>query len=306
MDNLRNHYAAGTHQELDVRSADHPVAGRGRGPATQRPLNSVREAGPSSPTTPAPPKGPEIVTSRVESPPSRTPEQGILRPTAGGWQSVLTAVVVALLVTAAGFVVKAHTVDAGAVADLNRLRTGLLGALTTGVYHVFSPVPAVLLTVVVTAVIWARTRDLRTAAAFAGVVAGTWLPSAVVKVLVQRPRPELATLAHPYAPALTDFSYPSGHTVFITSLAIALALVVRDTRWRSTAATVGAVVVALVALALVVDGVHFPTDVAASVVWALAVAPAVRYLWVDLVMPRLPLLGDARTASDPAQQEPHA
>lgn len=64
-----------------------------------------------------------------------------------------------------------------------------------------------------------------------------------------------------------------------------------DRRWHATATIIGAAAVAVAALALVTDGVHFPSDVIASVVWTLAVAPAVRYLWVDLVMPRVPLLG---------------
>ncbi len=215
---------------------------------------------------------------------------GILSPIPSGARAIVIAVVVVGLVTVFGFVMKAHPVDVSGVVDLNRLRTGLVGALATGVYHVFSPVPAVLMTVVVAGVIWARTRDLRSAAAFAGVVAGTWLPLAVVKLIVNRPRPESALLAHAYTPALTDPSYPSGHTAFVTSLAIALAMVLGGIRWRTIARTVGALVVAVVAVSLVVDGVHFPSDVVASIVWALAVAPAVRYLWVDLVMPRLPLV----------------
>lgn len=216
---------------------------------------------------------------------------GILQPTPSGVRAIVVAVLVAALVTVVGFVMKAHPVDVSGDVDLNRLRTGLVGALTTGVYHVFSPLPAVLITVVLAAAIWARTKDLRSAAAFAGVVAGTWLPLAVVKLIVNRPRPESALLAHAYTPALTDPSYPSGHTAFVTSLAIAVAMVLGGTRWRTTARTVGAFVVAVVAVSLVVDSVHFPSDVVASIAWALAVAPAVRYLWVDLVMPRLPLVG---------------
>ncbi len=97
-----------------------------------------------------------------------------------------------------------------------------------------------------------------------------------MKLIVHRPRPESALLSHPYTPALTDASYPSRHTVFVATLAIAVVLVLRGTRWQATATTIGAIVVAVVALALVTYGVHFPSDVIASIVWALAVAPAVR------------------------------
>ncbi len=223
---------------------------------------------------------------------------GILQPTTSRARAIAVAVAAAVLVTVGGFVLRAHSVDMGADVDLNRLRTGVVGALATGVYHLFSPVPAVLITVVLTGVIWAWARDLRVAAAFAGVVAATWLPSAVIKLLVHRQRPDSALLSHPYTPALTDASYPSGHAVFVTTLAIALVLVLRGTRWQSPATAIGAVVVAVVAVALVTDGVHFPSDVIASMVWALAVAPAVRYVWVDLVMPRLPLLGAGRPTTE--------
>lgn len=226
-----------------------------------------------------------------------SPPGGILRPSPSGARTIVIAAVVAAVVTVLGFMIKAHPVDVSGAVALNRLRTGLVGTFATGIYHVFSPVPAVLLTVAVAGVIWARTRDLRTVVAFAGVVAGTWLPLAVVKLIVNRPRPESALLAHPYTPALTDPSYPSGHTAFVTSLAIALAMVLWGTRWRAAAAVIGALVVVVVAVSLVVDGVHFPSDVLASVVWALAVAPAARYLWVDVVMPRLPLVGRRRHTS---------
>jgi len=249
-----------------------------------------------------PQKGLEIMTSPVTHATQGARVSrgtGILRPTTSGTRAIVVAVAAAVLITVCGFVLKAHSVDLSGDIDLNRLRTGLVGALATGIYQIFSPVPAVLITVVLTAVIWARSKDLRVAAAFAGVVAATWLPSAAIKLLVRRPRPESTLLSHPYTPALTDASYPSGHTVFVTTLAIALVLVLRSTRWQATATTIGAVVVAVVAVALVTDGVHFPSDVIASIVWALAVAPAVRYVWVDLVMPRLPLLGTMRHTSRP-------
>ena len=228
------------------------------------------------------------------------PGPAILRPTPSGSRAIAVAVVAVALITVIGFVLRAHSVDMGASVALNRLRTGLVGALTTGVYHLFSPAPAVLIIVVLTGVIWARSKELRVAAAFAGVVAITWLPSGVVKLVVDRARPDGALLSHPYTPALTDSSYPSGHTVFVATLAIALVLLLRGTRWQAAAATIGALVVLVVAFALPTDGVHFPSDVIASIVWALTVTPAVRYVWVDLVMPRLPVLGTQRPTSTPA------
>jgi membrane-associated phospholipid phosphatase len=169
---------------------------------------------------------------------------------------------------------------------LNQLHTGVVGSIASGVYAIFSPVPAVILTALLAGLIWAVTRQLRVAMTFAVIVAVTWLPSAVIKALVHRTRPDSSMLSHPFTPFPFDASYPSGHTVFITALAIAVFFLVSGRRARGVAAGVGAVVVAIVAVALLIDGVHFPTDVLASIVWSLAVAPLVLMLWNRFVIPR--------------------
>lgn len=118
------------------------------------------------------------------------------------------------------------------------------------------------------------------------VVALTWIPSDLAKILVERPRPDAQLLAHPYSPAQVDASYPSGHTVFIAAFVIAALYLLGGTRWFRTALVIGIVLVAVVALSLVIDAVHFPTDVLASIVWSLAVAPAARLVWVDWILAR--------------------
>jgi undecaprenyl-diphosphatase len=201
------------------------------------------------------------------------------------WRTpVERAVVVVGLLAVVGFVVRSVPVDAGLAGSLDALHVGVLGALCSAVYAVFEPLPAIVLTIVVTGVVWASTRRLRVAAAFAGVVAVTWLPSAALKVLVGRPRPDGSVLPHPFVPAQPDASFPSGHVVFVTALLIALLMLVPDRRRRRLAAALGAVAVLAVATALCIDGVHWPADVAASVVWSVAVAPAARLLWVDVVL----------------------
>lgn len=196
--------------------------------------------------------------------------------------------VVVVLLLVAGFVLRADPFDAGLASTLNAAHVGALGVLGSAVYAVFEPVPAVLLTVVLTALVWARTRRLVVAAAFAGVVALTWIPSDLLKVVVGRPRPDAAVLTHPFVPAQPDASFPSGHTVFVAALVLAGLMLVTDARRRRILAVAGGVLVLVVAVALAVDGVHWPTDVVASVVWAFAVAPAARVLWVDLLL--LPLV----------------
>jgi membrane-associated phospholipid phosphatase len=205
--------------------------------------------------------------------------------------SVAIAVIAVVVITIVGFTL--GTVDLGLSKALNALHTGFVGAFTTAVYHVISPAPAIGITVVVVAVIWWRTHDLRPALAFGGTIAITWVPSAIVKEIVHRARPDVAVLPHPF-PVQPDPGYPSGHTVYITAFVIALIWLLRETRWHRLALTLGVVAIVIVFFAVSIDAVHYPTDAAASILWALAVAPGVRVVWVDWLMPRVPFLRPRR------------
>lgn len=202
--------------------------------------------------------------------------------------TVSIAVVAVVVITIVGFLL--GTVDLGLAKALNSLHTGPIGAFTSAVYHVISPTPAIAITIVVTGVIWWRGRDVRPAAAFIGTIAVTWVPSAIVKELVHRARPDVHVLPHPFTPVQVDPSYPSGHTVYMTAFVIALVWVLRDTRWHRLAVGVGAAAVVVVFFSVTIDAVHYPTDALASIAWSLTVAPAVRVVWVDWAMARLPLL----------------
>ncbi len=208
--------------------------------------------------------------------------------------TIIVAVVVAVVLTVIGFVLRATQPDQGLAEALNSLHTGGTALLTNTVYHVFSPAEAIIITVIITAVIWWRQRDIRPAAAFAGLVAVTWIPSDIVKIIVGRPRPDVHLLAHAYTPYQVDASYPSGHTVFVTALVIALVYLFRRTRWERLTIVLGTILVIIVLVSLTIDAVHFPTDVLASVVWSLGVAPAARVVWVDWIMPRIPFLRPER------------
>ncbi|MBT2502440.1 phosphatase PAP2 family protein [Curtobacterium sp. ISL-83] len=212
---------------------------------------------------------------------------GILIPSTHPLASVAIAIAAVIVITLVGFTL--GTVDLGLAKALNGLHTGALGAFSSAVYHVISPAPAIGITVVVTAVIWWRGRDIRPAAAFAGTIAITWLPSAVVKEIVHRARPDVHVLPHPF-PVQPDPGYPSGHTVYITVFVIALVWLLRDTRWHRLARTLGVIVIVVVFFAVTIDAVHYPTDALASILWAAAIAPGVRVVWVDWLMPKIPFL----------------
>ncbi|KTR08788.1 phosphatase PAP2 family protein [Curtobacterium luteum] len=219
---------------------------------------------------------------------------GILEPARYPLASVLLAVVAVLVITGVGFTL--GTVDLGLSKALNTLHTGPVGAFADAVYHVISPAPAIAITFVVVGVIWWRTRDLRPALAFGGTIAITWIPSAVVKEIVHRARPDVAVLPHPF-PVQPDPGYPSGHTVYMTAFVIALIWLLRENRWHRVALVAGTVAIVVVFFAVSIDAVHYPTDAAASILWSLAVAPGVRVVWVDWLMPRIPFLRGPRARS---------
>ncbi len=184
---------------------------------------------------------------------------------------------------------------------LNGMHQGALGALGSALYRDVGPAPAIVGTVVITAVILIVRRDLRVASTFAFTVAVTWLSVAVVKLLVDRPRPDATAMPFPYTPVQHDASYPSGHATFIVVLVIAL-VALAPRHLRLVATVLGAVIVSSACFLLVVDGVHWPTDVLASVCWGLGVSPFVRAFWVQVVLPRAQFLTPKRAREQDAER----
>lgn len=216
------------------------------------------------------------------------------------------AVVTVLVVTVVGFALKAAgPVEMPLSAALNAHHRGAVGALGDAFYHAFGPVPAIVGTTVVTAVILLATRDVLRASTFAFTVAATWLSVAACKLLVHRPRPVAGLLPHPFHPAQVDASYPSGHAAFVSAIAVTTFLMSRTVLTRAATAVLGAGVMLTAGTLLAIDGVHYPTDVLASMIWAVGVAPLAHVVWTRLIAPRL--LGrvprrwaqDSRIAQDP-------
>ncbi|WP_185200965.1 phosphatase PAP2 family protein [Glaciihabitans sp. INWT7] len=176
--------------------------------------------------------------------------------------------------------------DRGASQALNTLHSGGLGVITSGLYAVLSPIPAVIITAAISIVIVAITRRFRVALSFAVVVAVTWLPSAVLKLLIHRPRPDATALSHPFAHQPVDASFPSGHLVFVVAVVVAAVFLARPGAWRAFALTAGTIFTLIVAFALMVDGVHYPTDVFASMLWSVSVGPLVCALCARVILHR--------------------
>jgi membrane-associated phospholipid phosphatase len=171
------------------------------------------------------------------------------------------------------------------VQTVSRLHTAPIDALALGIDWLFAPPIAAAIVVVVAVLIYIATRRVGTALEFAVIVTGSWLGSEVIKLLVQRPRPDASLLAHPL---ITESSYgfPSGHTAFAASLAIGLIVLTRGRRWRPVVIAVSAIGALLVACSRVYMGVHYLSDVIASLVYSTIAVSLLAMLWHRFAAPR--------------------
>lgn len=209
--------------------------------------------------------------------------------------AAITVVVVAIM----GYVLK-HLGDFEMPLSiaLNSLHHGVVGKLGDFVYKFMGPAFALIGTIAITLIVAVSTKDLKKASTFAVLIAVTWVPVALLKSLVDRPRPDVSLQPYPYHPVQIDGSYPSGHATFIAVLVIALVMLFAIGRARVIAGIIGAVLGLGAIFLLTVDGVHYITDVSASIVWVLGVAPFVYAFWVRVCLPRLKFLDlESRRAS---------
>ena len=136
------------------------------------------------------------------------------------------------------------------------------------------PVIGPILAVVVAWLTWKRRYG---GVLFVGVASGgSLLLQGVMKLWFERPRPKL-----PWAQALPDYSFPSGHTMNAIIFYVALALIVWSVFGRKigVAALIGAIVLALaVGVSRIYLGYHYLTDVVggllAGIAWLLVVGAA--------------------------------
>jgi len=160
------------------------------------------------------------VESAAEHPPT-------IFPALRSWWWIPLAAALFAATAAAGFAMKSLgplAPELGVDIALSQGRNSALIAVSETIHFGFGPVGAVILTIIICAyLLWSRGRPLP-AVAFASVVAMGWLASTAAKVLVGRPRPP----ADATGALITETghnSFPSGHTAFAVSLALAVFLV---------------------------------------------------------------------------------
>ncbi len=100
---------------------------------------------------------------------------------------------------------------------------------------------------------------------------GSALLNSLLKLLFQRQRPELwDSIIH-----LNSYSFPSGHAMASTTLALSLIVVFWETRWRRPTIIAGFTYALVVGITRIYLGVHYPSDVLAG--WSVSL------LWVLLM-----------------------
>lgn len=104
------------------------------------------------------------------------------------------------------------------------------------------------------------------------IVGGSAIATIVVKLVVERVRPEL------WNRLVTEdsFSFPSGHATASMALGMTVVLLTWHTRWRWIVITMSGLYVAAIALTRLYLGVHYPTDIIGG--WLMA------GMWVSIAM----------------------
>ncbi len=168
--------------------------------------------------------------------------------------------------------------DLNAVRDIAAERSGTVTQVARVVTWAGSAFLLVPLTLIIYLVL-DRTGLPREALAVAFSLGGAMLITALVKLLVARPRPPVEHLQ-----AVTSWSFPSGHATqagaFWFSLVFAMPAAGTSPKLTRVAAGVALLIVLAVAASRVYLGVHYPSDVVAGLLlgigWAIYVSLCLR------------------------------
>ncbi len=175
----------------------------------------------------------------------------------------------------------------GADAQLSRmfaLRAGESGdatiAFVQGVSWLGGGAPRWIVALLLASILW-RWAGPRPALCFIAAAIAANLASGGLKLLFERPRPDLA----PHLDHVSSFSYPSGHATSVTAIALGFALLAPP-GWRRWTWPVAIAAILLTLLSRVMLGVHWPSDVLGGAM--LGTAFALLGVWRARISARLP------------------
>lgn len=195
--------------------------------------------------------------------------EGAVRPRAGSvWPLLAFTAVTIAAVTGVGLAVVASPTwsadEMRAVEAVHGAHNALFDLVALTINTVFGSAGAVL--VVAVSLAWALlvTRSWRPPLRIFVVLVVPWVLAEAIKPVAQRPRPDPALLSPAVIPDPATFSYPSGHTAFAAALVCALVIVLAPAGSRGIPIAAGTVIVLITAWSRVYLGVHYPSDVAAS------------------------------------------
>jgi undecaprenyl-diphosphatase len=229
-----------------------------------------REGLPVGPVTEglAPEAGPDLA-------PAPAPERPPAHPVTVAAQLLVTAVLLlgavvgmGLLIVRVGAGTGIERADVGAVAWLAAHRTPGLDALSAPVAELGNTGIVVGGAAVAAVLILAVTRRARPVLVLVTALVGEVLIFLVAAAVVGRPRPAVPHLDDTLPPTS---SFPSGHTaaaICLYGTLAALVLCATRQRWRWAVLAAAVTLVVAIGLARLYRGAHHPTDVLASVVFA--------------------------------------
>ena len=184
-------------------------------------------------------------------------------------------------------------------AHIQQLRTGWLNRAMLDLANLASPVGGLVITVLITMFFLWRRNPVQAAATFLVIAVG-WNSSQVAKVIVARHRPPAV---YSLAPETGSNSFPSGHTAFAFSLAVAVCLLAVGTRWFRPAVVLGTLWTLLVGFSRLYIGAHYPFDVLGSILVSTSAIVLLTGLWHGWIGPnlyRVPLLDKFGPVPEPA------
>lgn len=206
-------------------------------------------------------------------------------------RGILVASATLLVVVAVGFWLRftpaATAFDVSILRQIRLQHSPSQTTIAVAIAWLFGPPIAAAITALIIAALYLFSRPrLVVAAKFAFLVGGTWLGSELVKLIVQRPRPG-AIGASQIIETPLSFTYPSGHTAFAASLGLAVVILVWASRWRPLAIALTVVLVLLTGYSRMYLGVHYLTDVIASMIYSVAAITLLNVLFVRYLQPKL-------------------